>query len=162
MKTLIIYDSHYGNTEKIASAIAKALSPSKALGEGGGEVKILRPAQAKVSDLISLDLLVVGSPTHGGWPTPAIRKFLNEIPDGALKNIKVAAFDTRFSKMDQGIGIRLLIRILSFAASKIAEALKDKGGDLKVEGEGFIVEGKEGPIKQGELERAAEWAKNLL
>jgi hypothetical protein len=30
-----------------------------------------------------------------------------------------------------------------------------------VPGEGFFVNGKEGPLKEGELERAASWAKEL-
>jgi len=36
-----------------------------------------------------------------------------------------------------------------------------KGGRLVAEPEGFIVENKEGPLKQGELERANKWAKQL-
>jgi len=40
--------------------------------------------------------------------------------------------------------------------------LAGKSGTQVVEPEGFIVEGKEGPLKEGEVERAAAWAKTLL
>lgn len=66
MKALIIYDSVYGNTEKIARAIAGAMTPSDG-------VKVLRAGEADPLELESIDLLIVGSPTHGGRPTPAIQ-----------------------------------------------------------------------------------------
>jgi flavodoxin I len=54
-------------------------------------------------DLGSNDLLVVGSPTPGGRPTPVIQDFVNKLPDTALKGKRVATFDTRFSSMLVGI-----------------------------------------------------------
>ena len=74
MKVLIIYDSVYGNTEKIARAVAEAITPF-------GEVKVLRAGEVKPSELGSIDLLIVGSPTQGGKPTPAIQEFLSKIPE---------------------------------------------------------------------------------
>lgn len=147
MKALIVYDSFYGNTEKIAKAIASALTPS-------GEVKVLRAGEANTSDLASLDLLIVGSPTQGGRPTPAIKETLNKIPANALKNVSVASFDTRFSTR--------LVGIFGYAAGKIAGSLKTKGGTLILPPEAFFVKSKEGPLKEGELERAAVWAKRIL
>ncbi|MCX5995568.1 MAG: flavodoxin family protein [Chloroflexi bacterium] len=147
MKALIVYDSVYGNTEKIARAIASALMPS-------GEVKVLRPGEVNPSELASVDLLVVGSPTQGGRPTPAIQDFLNKVPERTVKGINVAAFDTRFSTK--------LVAIFGYAAGKIAGSLKTKGGTLILSPEAFFVKGKEGPLKEGELERAAAWAKGLL
>ena len=147
MKALIVYDSVYGNTEKIARAIAGALTPS-------GEVKVLRPGEVNLSDLASIDLLIVGSPTQGGRATPAIQEFLNKIPANALKNVSVASFDTRFSTR--------LVGIFGYAAGKIADSLKTKGGTLILSPEPFFVKGREGPLKEGELERAAGWAKRIL
>ena len=147
MKALIVYDSVYGNTEKIARAIAGALTPS-------AEVKVLRPGEVNPSDLESLDLLVVGSPTQGGRPTPAIQDFLNKVPERAIKGVNVAAFDTRFSTK--------LVGIFGYAAGKIASSLKRNGGTLVLPPEAFFVKSKEGPLKEGELERAAGWAKGLL
>lgn len=107
-----------------------------------------------VGDSASTDLLIVGSPTHGGRPTPAIQDFLNRVSASAIKDIDVAAFDTRFSTR--------LVRIFGYAAGKIAGSLKTKGGTLFLSPEGFFVKGKEGPLKEGELERAAGWARGIL
>ncbi|MQY58626.1 MAG: hypothetical protein GH144_03310 [Clostridia bacterium] len=155
MKALIIYDSKFGNTEKIARAISEAVTPL-------GEVKILRASQANPSELASIDFLIVGSPTHGGRPTRATKEFLKKIPANALKNVGVTSFDTRFSAKDKGVGIRILLRIFGYAAGRITNSLEGKGGYLAAEPEGFIVEDSEGPPKKGELERAATWAKGIL
>ena len=147
MKALIVYDSVYGNTEEIARAIAGAITPSDG-------VKVLRAGEANPSELESIDLLIVGSPTQGGRPTPAIQDFLNKVPEPAIKGVNVAAFDTRFSTK--------LVGIFGYAAGKIADNLKGKGGTLVASPEGFFVKGKEGPLKEGELERAAGWARGIV
>jgi len=147
MKALVVYDSFYGNTEKIAKAIGAALAPP-------GEVKVLRPGEVNPSGLEAVDLLVVGSPTQGGRPTKAIQDFLNKLPESAVKDVNVAAFDTRFSTK--------LVTIFGYAAGKIAGSLKKKGGILILSPEPFFAKSKEGPLKEGELERAAVWAKRIL
>jgi len=144
MNTLVIYDSLYGNTEKIARAIGDALS---------GEVKVLRVGDVDVSELKGLDLLFVGSPTHGGRPSPATRELLDQIQPPALQGIKGAAFDTRLTTR--------WAAILGFAAGRIAKSLKKKGGTLVGSPEAFYVEGSEGPLRERELERAAAWAKGI-
>ena len=154
MKALIIYDSVYGNTEKIARAIAGAMTPSDG-------VKVLRVGEANPSELESIDLLIVGSPTHRGRPTPAIQEFISKIPANALRNIRATSFDTRILAKDRGVGIRILLGVVGYAAGRIADSLKGNGGYLATPPEGFIVEGNEGPLKEGELERAASWAKEI-
>jgi len=144
MKALIVYDSVYGNTEKIARSIGSAIT---------GDVKVLRAAEVNPSELESVDLLIVGSPTHGGRQTPAIQDFLNKVTKPVIKGISVAAFDTRFSTR--------LVKIFGYAAGRIAGSLKRKGGTLVASPEGFFVKSKEGPLKEGELERAASWAKEI-
>ena len=52
--------------------------------------------------------------------------------------------------------------VIHYAAERIARELTKKGGRLVAEPEGFIVEQKEGPLKQGELERADHWAKAMM
>jgi len=145
MKVLIVYDSVYGNTEKIAKAIGGAIT---------GEVKVLRVDEANPSELKTIDLFIVGSPTQGGRPTPAIRDFLNKVPEPSLQGINVAAFDTRISTK--------LVGVFGYAAGRIAGNLKGKGGTLVVSPEGFFVKGTEGPLKEGELERAVGWARGIL
>jgi flavodoxin len=143
MRTLVVYDSVYGNTEAIARAIAGAIA---------GEV--LRVGEANPAALKEIDLLIVGSPTQGGRATPAIQAFLSKIPEAAIKGIRVAAFDTRISTKWVGI--------FGYAARRIARNLKGRGGTLVVPPEGFFVKSTKGPLKEGETERAAAWARGLL
>ena len=145
MKTLIVYDSVHGNTEKIARAIGDAIA---------GEVEVHHAGEVNISELDTFDLIIVGSPTHGGRPTPAVRDFLNEAPAPALKGTNVAAFDTRLPAK--------WVRIFGYAAGRIGDSLKRKGGDLAASPEGFFVEGTEGPLKEGELQRAAGWAEEIV
>lgn len=152
MKKIVIYDSLYGNTEKVARAMGNVWK---------NEVKVLRINDVSSSVLKGVDLLIVGSPTHGGRPTPLIANFLSRIPSGSLKGVKVAAFDTRFAPEDHGIGLRILMRVIRFAAERIGKTLISKGGEQAAKPEGFIVRDKEGPLKEGELERAAVWARSL-
>ncbi|TET76830.1 MAG: flavodoxin family protein, partial [Candidatus Cloacimonadota bacterium] len=136
-----------GNTEKIAQAIGNALGSQK-------DVEILRVSNVEPEQLMGLKLLIVGSPTHGGRPTSAIQDFLNKVSEPAIRGINVAAFDTRFSTR--------LVRIFGYAAGRIAGSLKRNGGTLIASPEGFFVKGKEGPLKEGEIERAASWAKVIV
>jgi flavodoxin len=151
MNTLIVYDSVWGNTEKIAKAIGDALS---------GQINLVRAADAKTDDLKSFDMVIVGSPTQGGRPLKTVQGFLDAIPGDGLSKVKVAAFDTRTQM--KGCLLFVLGGVLGFAAPRIASALKNKGGQMAVPPAGFLVTGKEGPLIQGELERAAEWAKGLI
>jgi len=152
MKAFIIYDSVYGNTEKIAKSIGDGLT---------GDVKVVRVGDVKASEVQTVDLLIVGSPVHGGRATPAIDAFLQQLPPHSLEGKKVAAFDTRFEAQEQGVGLRLLMSVMRYAAERLAKDLTKKGGRLVAEPAGFIVENKEGPLKQGELERASMWAKGM-
>jgi flavodoxin I len=82
-----------------------------------------------------------------------MRDFLDKIPGLAIKGVKVAAFDTRFSTR--------LVGVFGYAAGRIAGGLKRKGAILAAPPEGFFVKNTEGPLKEGELERAAGWAKEV-
>ncbi|HXY74942.1 MAG TPA: flavodoxin family protein [Dehalococcoidales bacterium] len=150
MKALIIFDSVYGNTEKIARAIASGMS-----------AKAVRPEEVKPEDMQGLNILVVGSPTHGGRATPELQKVLNDIPANGLKNVKVTAFDTRISGKDRGFGVRMITKAFGYAAGRIAKMLEEKGGTVVLEPQGFIVDNNEGPLKAGEIERATDWGKEI-
>jgi flavodoxin len=148
MNKLVIYDSQFGNTEKIAQAIGRSIS-----------AKVIQVASLNASDLKNIDQLVIGSPTQGGRATPAVQKFINDISPKTLVNTKVAVFDTRFREKDLNFALRLLVKTIGYAASKMANILKSKGAKLFVPPEGFIVKNKEGPLASGELERAGKWLK---
>ena len=145
MKALVVYDSAYGNTEKVARAIGNTIA---------GDVKTLRVGEVNTADLNSLDLLVIGSPTQGGRATPAMQAFIDKIPDSAIKDVKVAVFDTRMTSK--------MVGIFGYATGKIAASLKKKGGNLFLPTAGFFVTTGKGPLKEGELEHAASWAQELV
>jgi flavodoxin len=141
VKTLVVYDSLYGNTAKLAGAI----------GAAAGESRVLRVGEAKPSELSSFALVVIGAPTQGGRATEAMRAFLERVP--ALDGTRVAVFDTRLRAR--------WVKVFGYAAGRIAEKVKSLGATLVAEPEGFIVEGKKGPLVEGELERAAAWVRGL-
>jgi flavodoxin I len=144
MKTLVVYDSVYGNTKAIAQAIGDAIP---------GEVQVLHAGQVKAADWAGLDLLVAGAPTQGGRPTEAVQAWLDQAPANAFAGTRVAAFDTRLTSK--------WVRIFGYAAPRIADRLKEKGGTPAGSPGGFFVKGRTGPLKEGEVERAARWAKEI-
>ena len=79
-----------------------------------------------------------------------------------MKGVKVAAFDTRIAKEDaKNPVLRFMINIFGYAAKPIFDKLVSKGGEPTGEPAGFAVLDTEGPLKDGELDRAAAWAKSL-
>jgi flavodoxin I len=146
VKALVVYDSQYGNTEAIARAVAGAARR--------GAARSLRVGEVNAADLKGIAVLAVGSPTLGGRPTPAIKAFLDGLPAGSLAKVRVAAFDTRMSIF--------IAKLFGWAADRIAAGLAAKGGVPAAKAGGFIVKGREGPLGDGELERAAVWAKGFL
>ncbi|HOF83891.1 MAG TPA: flavodoxin family protein [Candidatus Aminicenantes bacterium] len=136
MKSLIVYDTNYGHTRRVAEAVADGL---------GG--RAVATAEVRLEELSGLDLLVAGSPIVGWKPTERMLAFLAELGRDRLKGVKAAAFDTR---------VKLFIH--GDAAGKINRALEAAGAEI-IEPPGFFyVKGKEGPLFEGEIEKAREWA----
>jgi flavodoxin len=159
---MVIYDSLLGNTAKIAQAISNELSDTHSAEE---DVELHRNSEIEPGLLEGFNLLIVGSPTHKFRPPPTTSAFLNSISKNALKGTKVAAFDTRFTEEEidsTGWFFSAMVGILGFAAEPIANKLQKKGGELAIPAEGFYVDGFEGPLSEGELKRAAEWARQIL
>jgi flavodoxin len=155
MKAMVVYDSVFGNTEQVAQAMGRALGAP-------GDAEARRVTEVKPEELVGLDVLIVGSPTRKFRPTPTTTQLLKRIPARGLKGVKVAAFDTRFSIDDANSAILVfIVKLFGYAAKPIADRLEKKGGELALPPEGFIVEGTEGPLRDGELERAADWAGRL-
>lgn len=157
LKAFVVYDSEFGNTEKIGLAIRDSLAVQI-------DAEALRVDAVKLEQLAGVGLLIVGSPTQRFNPTPAVTAFLKRIPARGLEGVKVAAFDTRFTEQEIN-KIRVLaffVGIFGYAAKPIADLLKRKGGQLLVPPEGFYVADTEGPLLDGELERAGEWARRIL
>lgn len=142
MKVLVLYHSQFGNTEKVARAIAAALESSNAVevrGTGEG-----------IADLSAFDLSFVGGPTQGHSASPSLKAALKPLSAGSVLDARVAVFDTRFN----------IKRMLSgSAASWAAKTLKSAGAQIVAGPESFFVTREKEPVLEpGEVERAAAWA----
>jgi flavodoxin len=143
MNTLVVYDSQYGNTERIAQAIADTL-------RAFGQAQAVRVDPAHPVELQGVDLLILGSPTQGFRPTVTMQSFLENVSSQRLRGLAIACFDTRFRG---GLW-------KSSAAPRLTRQLRMMGVEPLVQPESFFVKAmkKEGPLLVGELERAASWA----
>jgi hypothetical protein len=161
MKTLVAYESWFGNTKRVAVVIAGVLSAA-------GEVEVV-PVDAPIPSLHHLDLIVLGAPTqvHGlsrkasregaiqqrggiGMAGDGARGWIEKLP--LCGGVPVAVFDTRVHKPELLVGS---------AAHAMARRLQKRGYQLAVEPQSFFVAGTPGPLEEGELERAADWGKAL-
>jgi flavodoxin-like protein len=161
MRSLVVYESWFGNTKELAQVVADALADA-------GEVTLLT-VDDPLPSLDDFDLLVVGAPTHvhglssgrsrkgaieqrgeDGEPGIGVRGWLDALP--MLRRPQVAVFDTRAHKPELLVGS---------AAHGIARRLVKRGYRLAAEPESFFVDGTPGPLEDGELERAAKWGETL-
>lgn len=143
MKAHVLYDSGFGNTRHIAGAIAD-------------ELAILHAKAVHVSDfdpgaLAAGDLLIVGSPINAWHPTDKVTEMLKALGQRGLDGIKAAAFDTR---------VKVLIH--GDAAKKMTSQLKKAGATIIADPMPFYVEGVEGPLREGEIQKAAAWGQKIL
>ena len=161
MKAVVVYESLWGNTAAVARAIAEGIGPG---------ARALSTAEATAEAIAGADLVVAGAPVlgfklptdkmregalknPGGRPPrpadlshPALRSWLDALPAGRGSS---AAFDTEvrgpFGK----------------AAPAIAAALEQAGYARIAEPTGFVVSGKFGPLRDGELDRARRWGAEM-
>jgi len=141
MKALVIFDSNFGNTKIIAETISRGL---------GKDAKVLSVSDFNKNELEGIDLLVVGSPIIGWKPSEKMEKFLAGLSSDQLKGLKAATFDTR---------IKLFIS--GDASKKIAKELKRAGAEIVVKPQAFLVKRTKGPLFNGEIEKATEWATSI-
>jgi flavodoxin len=139
MKALIIYDSTFGNTKIIAETISKEL---------GKDAKSLLAADVNKDSLKDVSLLIVGSPILGWRPSEKTSRFLESLSKDQLKGMKASSFDTRMKVFYHGDAMK-----------NISGKLKQAGAEIVAEPHAFYVKGKEGPLLDGEKEKAIEWAK---
>ena len=156
MNTVIVYDSMFGNTAKVASAIARHL-------EQENSVRLATVQDARNLDLGDTDLLIAGSPTRGFRPTPQMSEFLSGLRKGQGSMMEVAVFDTRLD-LDtiHPAPLRWVVDAGGYAAARMDDMLQHQAFGRRGEIAGFLVTGTEGPLKDGEIERAVDWAKTLV
>jgi hypothetical protein len=160
MKAIVVYESHWGNTAAIARAIAEGIGP---------EARAVSTAEASGEALAAADLIVAGAPLLGfSLPTeqmieglgaeagkaptppdlshPSLRSWLDGLSRGSGL---AAAFETRIWWSPGS------------AAKTILGKLEAAGYRPAAKAERFIVKGRYGPLRDGELERARAWGVEL-
>jgi hypothetical protein len=157
MRAVVVYESLWGNTEAVARAIAEGIGP---------EAQALSTAEATPELVAGAELIVAGAPlqafslpgdrTRAGikpdtdpapdLSRPTLRSWLEHLPAGRGRS---AAFETKI-KWSPGN-----------ATKTIVHELERVGYPPVVEPEHFVVSGTYGPLRDGELERAREWGREL-
>ncbi|MET7772745.1 flavodoxin domain-containing protein [Nocardia sp. NPDC005366] len=163
MRARIVYESMFGNTAAIAEAIADGLRVH-------ADVEVMNVVTAAEMPEPTIDLLVVGGPTHAFGlsrtrtrsdaaaqsDTPvAVDIGIREWLDAALpvsQNTRAAAFGTKAATPKWLPGS---------AARGAGKRLRRLGYDLADAPVDFLVDGVKGPLVAGELERARAWAQRL-
>jgi len=167
MRALVVYESMFGNAQRVAQAIADGLTDAHCM------VEVDEVADAPDRVAATIDLLVVGGPTHTfGLTRPAtranaadaapdaivsrgagVREWLQElgVSEGGTRAV---AFATRAARP------RFLKRIGSVSKT-IERRLASRGYQPLAHHESFFVGGKQGPLEEGEEARARAWGRTL-
>lgn len=166
MKILIVYESMFGNTARVAHAVADGLA------DAGAESTVVDVGDLDVRVAGACDVLVLGGPTHGfsmsrastredavrqgahpdHGPAVGIREWL----DGLLRVPEAptfaAVFDTRVLKVRHLPGS---------AARRAAKMLRRHGLSVLDHPTSFYVTDLKGPLAEGEEDRARDWGRRL-
>ncbi len=160
MKAIVVYESHWGNTAAIARAIAEGLGPA---------ARALSTGEADDTALAGADLIVAGAPLLGfSLPTEAMVKSLaaNQVRDPTPPDLSHPAMRTWLEALSKGNGRAAAFETRIWwspgsAAKTILTKLAEKGYTPTAGPQRFIVRGKYGPLRGGELERARGWGAEL-
>jgi hypothetical protein len=166
MRALIVYESMFGDAQRIAQAVAAGLSAYM-------QVDIVEVGAAPAVLADDLDLLVVGGPTHmlnlskpasrreaakrAGHPVVSSERGLREWLDsvqGGSRELAAAVFTTRLAHP-------WWLRFLGSAGQASAKRLRRLGYRLVAPVESFYVTRDVGPLVTGEQERARRWGEQL-
>lgn len=131
-KAIVIYHTLFGNTEKIAKALASGID------KGGIEVDCVYIEDVQIDTLHEYDLLVIGGPTHGFGMSKPMKNFIKELEQVDLRYKKAFAFDTKTGS-----------RFWGSAAKGIEKWLKRLGLNIVKSYASAIVKGLKGPLQNG-------------
>ncbi len=155
MDAIVVYESLWGNTAEVARAVAEGLGPgARALrtdevdagGRGGRRAHRRRRPRVRLQALVAEDARRhPPEPGQGPRPGPLLPAAAHLARGVARRRGWAAAFDTQV-RGPFGKG-----------APEIGKQLEAKGYVCIAEPEGFVVKGSQGPLKQGEAERARAW-----
>ncbi len=143
---LIVYESRYGNTKRVAETIAKGMQRIDGIETVLSEVK-----GVDLSAIPRVEAIVIGGPNHMGGPTRGIKKFIDKLSSLSLEGKRFAVFDTYgggdFEK----------------ATKKMEQRVREKAPAMKMMASGLSikVEGMKGPIAEGELPKCEDFGAKL-
>ncbi len=145
-KAVVVYESKYGNTRLVAETIVEGMGQVPGVETTLGELK-----QVDMSQLVSLDAILVGSPNHMGSATRGIRRFIDKLGEASLKGKLVAVFDT------------YLGGDFEKAVKKMEKQVGEKtpGMKLATPGLSIRVDGMKGPVTEGELPKCREFGAKI-
>jgi flavodoxin I len=152
VKGIIIYDTSYGNTQKIAETIAEGLKAAEI------DTDLFYVKKVKKLNGNEYDFLVLGSPTKFGTMSFAVKSFLGKIKSEEWQNKPFAAFDT---ENPENIEKSKAENKNWSAAEKIAEKLKEKPMKQLLPVLKALVLDWKGPLVEGEIERTKNYTKDL-
>ena len=152
MKGIVVYDTSYGNTKKIAETIAETLK------ESAIEVDLFDVKDVKKPSAKDYNFLVLGSPTRFGTMSFAIRRFLGKVKSEEWVNKPFAAFDT---ENPENVEKAHAEKKEWSAAEKIADKLREKNLKQSLPVLKALVLGWKGPLVEGEIERTKNYAREL-
>lgn len=144
MESLVVYDSRFGNTRKLAEAVADGLRDL-------GSVRLVGLDKLTPQNLGTVDMLFVGGPTEVRGMSTRIRQFVDRLKAGPASGMVAVAFDTRYRKS----------AAFGSAANLIARELRRVGIHVFAAPESFFVSRGVPELEPGETERAVGWAKRL-
>jgi menaquinone-dependent protoporphyrinogen IX oxidase len=147
MRGIVVYDSSYGNTRKIAETIAETLKAS------GIEADTFYVKDVKKLSAKDYNFLVLGSPTRFGTMSFTAKGFLDKVKSKEWINKPFAAFDTENPEN--------LEKKEWSAAEKIAERLREKQMNQLLPVLKALVLGQKGPLQEGEIERTKKYSREL-
>jgi len=136
MKALVIFDSLYGNTEKVARALTSGMR------EQGIEVDCARANTVDAGTLGAYDMIVIGGPTHRRGLSETMKTFTKQLRETDVKNKLVFAFDTKYES-----------RLAGSAGKGIEQRMKKNRMKVVMPHVSAIVLGREGPLKEGTEEQ---------
>ncbi len=147
MKGIVVFDTSYGNTRTIAETILETLK------ESGIEVNAFYVKDVKKLSAKDYNFLVLGSPTKFGTMSITVNSVMGKVKSEEWANKPFVAFDTENPENIE--------RKEGSAAEKIAEKLKEKQMNQLLPVLKAVVLGQKGPLQEGEIERAKEYARKL-
>ena len=131
-RAIVIYDTKFGNTEKIARALAHGMEKQWI------KVVCVKTNEVDIDKLVEYDFLAVGGPTHTFGVSKPMKAFLEKLKRVDLKGKKAFAFDTKYKSWWAGS-----------AGKRIEKTLKKLGMSIVKPHASAIVTGSEGPLQEG-------------